>query len=166
MQILRSEEAGETTVLFFHRAALAPEVDAAQDELDQLLGLRPGTREITISYGLLPKSDTELAMLTRSMLQIMIDLATQIEVPPEHVQEGRTVPALETADDVPSLIQIRYSAERPDHAFTAVKYRDYWFWIDDRDFASKRTFAFLMILFSLTETGAKEGLPLVTIPAS
>ena len=27
-------------------------------------------------------------------------------------------------------------------------------------------FAFLMILFSLTETGGKEGLPLVTIPAS
>jgi len=28
----------------------------------------------------------------------------------------------------------------------------------------KKTFTFLMILFSLTETGGKEGLPQVTIP--
>jgi hypothetical protein len=46
-----------------------------------------------------------------------------------------------------------------------VNYRNHWFWIDDRDFKSKRTFAFLMVLFSLTETGGKEGLPLVTIPS-
>lgn len=46
-----------------------------------------------------------------------------------------------------------------------VNYRNHWFWIDDRDFKSKRTFAFLMILFSLTETGNQEGLPLVTIPS-
>jgi hypothetical protein len=29
----------------------------------------------------------------------------------------------------------------------------------------KQTVAFLMILFSLTETGGQDGLPLVTIPA-
>jgi len=44
-------------------------------------------------------------------------------------------------------------------------FTDYWFWIDDRDFRSKRSFAYLMLLFSLTESGGKEGLPLVTIPA-
>jgi hypothetical protein len=47
----------------------------------------------------------------------------------------------------------------------AVKYEDRWFWIDKGDFRSKQIFTFLMILFSLTETGGKEGLPLVTIPA-
>ena len=62
-------------------------------------------------------------------------------------------------------MRVHHSKEKPDYAFTAVRYRDYWYWVDDRDFKSKRTFAFLMILFSLTETGGKEGLPLVTIPA-
>jgi hypothetical protein len=166
MQILRSGEAGETTVLFFHRDHLGPELGAAVAELDRLLGLRPGALETRVVYGLLPKSDTEVAMLTRSMLQIMIGFATQVEVPPEHVQEGRTMPTLGAGDDSSRMIQIRHSNERPENAFTAVKYRDYWFWIDDRDFASKRAFGFLMILFSLTESGAKEGLPLVTIPAS
>lgn len=39
------------------------------------------------------------------------------------------------------------------------------FYINDRDFKSKRTFGILMIMFSLTETGAKEAMPLITIPA-
>jgi len=109
-------------------------------------------------------------MLTRSLLQIMVHLATWVDVPPEHVKEGRTIAA---ADDArvtrglsARLMDIKWSHERPQQAFTAVRYRDLWYWIDDRDFASKRTFAFLMILFSLMETGGKEGLPVVTIPAS
>jgi len=98
------------------------------------------------------------------MLQIMIELATQITVPQNHVTEGRTVPSIYTGDDN-SMIRINHSQDKPEDAFIAVKYRDYWFYIDDRDLKSKRTFTFLMILFSITETGGKEQLPLVTIPA-
>ena len=99
---------------------------------------------------------------------LVIQLATKIDVPPEHVAEGRTVPTLESDASVnghKKLMNIHYSKEKPADAFTAVQYRGYWYWVDDRDFRTKRTFAFLMILFSLTETGGKEGLPLVTIPA-
>ena len=39
------------------------------------------------------------------------------------------------------LMKVHYSKERPFNAFTAVKYRDYWYWVDDRDFRTKRTFA-------------------------
>ena len=62
-------------------------------------------------------------------------------------------------------IRVQSSPDKPEFAFTTVKYENHWFWIDKRDFLSKRTFAFLMILFSLTETGSKGDLPLVTIPA-
>jgi hypothetical protein len=46
-----------------------------------------------------------------------------------------------------------------------VPYRNYWFWIDDRDMRSKVLFSFLMFIFSLTETGGKEGAPIITVPA-
>jgi hypothetical protein len=46
-----------------------------------------------------------------------------------------------------------------------VRYRDYWFWIDDRDVPSKQMLTFMMIVFSLLEKGDKEGAPIVTIPA-
>jgi len=169
MRILKGKDQKETTVLFFYRENLSPEVEAALREAGKILGLEPGGREVTVTYGLIPESKREMAMLTYSMLQIMIKLATQIEVPAEHVEDGRTMPSKTSADDSDSglgrLITIHSGTGHPDDAFTAVRYRDHWYWIDDRDFRSKRTFAFLMILFSLTETGGKEGLPLVTIPA-
>jgi len=46
-----------------------------------------------------------------------------------------------------------FGTEAPADAYAAVPYKGYWYWIDDTDIASKRTFTFLMILFSLAETG-------------
>jgi hypothetical protein len=164
MRIKKAENMRDTTVLLFQKEGLEPDVQAARQELSGLLGLRPDAHEVSINYGLIPGGDNEIAMLTRSMLHIMILLATKIDVPPEHIADGRTVPAMATTENR-KLMKIHHSKERPADAFTAVKYRDYWYWVDDRDFKTKRTFAFLMILFSLTETGGKEGLPLVTIPS-
>ena len=168
MRIKKTGNLQDSTVLFFQKEGLAPEILAARQELNALLGLNPEAREVRVNYGLIPGGDDEVALLTRSMLQIMIQLATKIDVPPEHIADGRTVPTqAATGSDAENrkLMNVHYSKERPAEAFTAVKYRDYWYWVDDSDFRSKRTFAFLMILFSLTETGGKEGLPLVTIPS-
>ena len=64
-----------------------------------------------------------------------------------------------------SHLRIRCCKEKPKDAFVAVEYRDQWFWIDDRDLLSKRAFSFTMILFTLADTGERESLPLITIPA-
>jgi hypothetical protein len=45
-----------------------------------------------------------------------------------------------------------------------VSYRGHWFSIDDRDMPSKRLFTFLMFIFTLVETGGREGAPVLTIP--
>ena len=72
----------------------------------------------------------------------------------------------ENAPDAPRMIRIHSGASRPDEAFVTVQYRDNCFWIDDTDLASKRVFSFLMMLMSLTETGAKTGAPIVTVPTN
>ena len=121
-----------------------------------------------MAYGLLPENDSEIAMLSRSMLNILIDLATQIEVPDEHVAEGRTVGSLPLGASkrgVTQLLKVYNGTEKPENGFVSVRYRDLWFWIDDRDFKSKRTFAFLMLLISLMETSDNQNLPVITIPA-
>jgi len=168
MRVLRDESGKQTTMVVIRRNNVSADILAAQDELAKLLGMRRGAKEYTVTFGEVAKSDTELAMLTRSMLSMMVELAGQITVPGEHVTEGRTVASLVDTyapDDVRRLMTIQHSTDKPDDAFIAVRYKDYWFWISDRDFHSKRIFAYLMILFSLTESGGKEGLPLVTIPA-
>jgi hypothetical protein len=55
----------------------------------------------------------------------------------------------------------------PADAYVAVRYRGMQFWIDDRDLRSKSSMSFLMLIFSLAETGALPGTaaPVVTVPA-
>ena len=65
----------------------------------------------------------------------------------------------------PPLLHVRWAAKLPADAHVAVRYRETWFWIDDRDHESKAASNFLMLLFSLTETGGAQSAPLVTVPA-
>jgi len=169
MRVTKGEGMQDATVIVIRRENIPPETQAAATELAGLLGIRSNAGEYTISFGEVAENDTDLAMLTRSTLAIMVELAGQVRVPASHVADGRTLPSLAdkkaAGDKVHRLVDIHSSTDRPDDVFVAVKYRDHWFWIDDRDFKSKRSFAYLMLLFSLTESGGKEGLPLVTIPA-
>jgi hypothetical protein len=64
------------------------------------------------------------------------------------------------------LAHIRSGAERPADAYAAVRYRDYWFWIDDRDVRSKRVFTFLLMFSSIAESGTVPQAPIITIPAN
>jgi hypothetical protein len=63
------------------------------------------------------------------------------------------------------MIRILCSPSKPDDEFAAVSYRGRWFWVDDRDYVSKKLFSFLMFVMTLTETTGKEGAPIVTINA-
>lgn len=163
MRIKKENDQKESTVMFFYRENVTPEVKADIEELGVLLGLRQGEKEVAVSYGLFPASGREISMLTRSMLQIMVEMAAQIDVPDQHVVDGRTVPSLPKTDSpedrIGHLIDIKSGTDKPDNAYTAINYQNHWFWIDDRDFKSKRSFAFLMILFSMTESGTLPWLP-------
>lgn len=168
MQLQRDELSNESALLIIHKKALGEEGRAAFAEFDSLLGLRPGLQAVSVKYGYLPENDTEIAMITYSMLQIIIKLATQIEVPAEHAASGRTIPTATFASSGGNrrLVRITSSEDKPENAFVAVNYRGYWYSIDDRDFASKSVFTFVMILFSLTESGDHAPLPIITIPTS
>jgi len=169
MRVVGQMGPSESTVILIRRERVAPEIQAAANELAELLGIRSDAPRYTVNFGEIAASDTELAMLTRSTLSIMLELRAHVDVPPEDIAEGRTQATLPAPGDsdrrLRMYVNIRSSADKPRDAFVSVRYRDRWFWIDDRDYGSKRIFSFLMLLFSLTETGGKEGLPLVTIPA-
>jgi len=156
----------ETALMVFR-----PKRDAATDSLvhdiRQTLGLDSKASEFRVVYGSVPRDDQEIAILTRSILEVITDLSADIEVPAVHVEEKRVNPTFaKTAagDTIPALIRVRSSSERPGDAFVSVRYRNSWFWIDDRDLRSKRIFSFLMFVFTLVETGEKGTAPIVTVP--
>ena len=66
----------------------------------------------------------------------------------------------------PPILKVRSGATPPADAYVAMRYRNGWFWIDDRDERSKVGLNFLMFIFALTESGKPDvGAPVVTIPA-
>ncbi len=169
MRVVKTNET-EGIIMSF-RGKVDPSVQEDILFARKTLGLDPSASDIRVVYGSVAKDDKELAILTRSIIEIIIDLASYIDVPSAHVEEKRVnqTMAEETVNGVPvpPLIKIYSSIERPADAFISVPYRSYWFWIDDRDLRSKSLFSFLMVIFSLTETGgAKEGAPIITVPTN
>ena len=168
MRVQAEKDKQQTTLLTFRTPQGSEETLADSRELRGLLGLDPEAGSFQLVFGGTASNDKEVAVLTRSILHLMQTMASQVRVPPADVSEGRVTPGWEDAPgdaESPRLVRVYSSKGRPRNAFVAVRYRDHWFWIDDRDLKTKRTFAFMMMLFTLADPGDKENLPLITIPA-
>lgn len=161
---------GEPKVQMVFRPRTAAAEESALHNVAQLLGLDPAAREYQVTYGTVASNDREIALLTRSIYEILVDIASYISVPEAHVAEKRVRPTTEgdigPNGPIPPLIRIANSAEPPSDAFVAVPYQDYWFFIDDRDIPSKQIFSSIMFLFTFVETKSSEAAPILTIPTS
>jgi hypothetical protein len=135
------------------------------------LNLRPDrSRQFLLTTGAVPRNEQEIAVLSRSMMEILLELGQGIAVPEAHVAAGRTGAASRTVEaehpwDRP-FVRIRSGPAEPAEAFVTVRYRDTWYWVEDGDRASKGVLSFLMLLFSLAETGQPRQAPVLTVPAN
>jgi hypothetical protein len=165
LRVKKGDE-GKGLVMVF-RKRLDPEMEKEGREVRRMLGLKEEGGEFRVVYGSASSSDEEVALLTRSIIEVLSDISATVEVPAEHVAEKRVIPTMEPEGEgvKGTLIRILCTREKPVDDFAAVPYRGRWFWIDDRDYQSKKLFSFLMFVMTLTETGGKEGAPVVTISA-
>ena len=134
-----------------------------------LLGLDPKRSEFPIVYASASGAPDAINVLTRSISEIIRDLASLIEIPPEDVATGRTY-ATFTADEV-DLKRVRIRA-RVDvippilqDTYVTAFYRGRWFWIEDTDFRSKQVFSFVIELLQLAQRTTAPSLPVITIPS-
>ncbi len=134
-------------------------------QVKSLLGIAAQRDEFALTGAPTHKPD-EIAVRTRSLQQIMAELAAGVQVPRTDVADSRaTRVRLATADEAPP-IHIYSSDTPPSDAYAEVFYRNRWFWIDDRDLRSKQVFMFLLMMSALSETRAAPQLPIVTIPTN
>lgn len=142
----------------------APEVE----ELLRLLGIARDTRkgapiQIPVELGVRAGGFTGLALQTRSIAEIMRAAADEVEVPDEHVKTGVVTPT--RAGGI--SLRIHSSRKAPRGANVALKHRGFWYYVDDTDLASKRTFQNIQALFlsGLSEaTRNQQKAPVLTIP--
>jgi hypothetical protein len=163
------EEKGKAAVgvVWFRREDVAPDILEKSAEVRRLLRMPADGDRFTLTYSPGRGAANELAVNSRSMLQIIGAFASYIDIPEAHLKAQSAVPAVEPRDgpNQQQKVMVHSGKGKPSAAFAAVHYRDYWFWIDDNDWRTKRALTAVMFFFTLADTGAPEKLPLITIPA-
>ena len=167
MRIEEDKAKGQTAVLFFQRDDASADLMEKTAEIRRLLKLPVEQQKYVLTYSPVRGSQNELAVNSRSLLQIMGAFASYVDEPEAHRKEQRTAPAFENPASAGRRagVRIHSGKDKPVDPFAAVHYRGHWFWIDDGDWQTKRALTAVMFIFTLGETGSPERIPLVTIPA-
>jgi len=154
---------GEVVLITIERER-GDELEAQRLRVGELLKLDPEASEYSLVFGGTQADSGQVAMMTRSMLEMIGEISTFIDVPEQHVAQGR-LPAIAEPLEGRMPMHIHSGRSRPGDAYAAIEYRGYWYWIEDTDYRSKRLFTFMMIMLSLAETGSTPGSPLFTVSA-
>jgi hypothetical protein len=157
-----------TGIIFFRRDDVPPDIAEKAAEIRRLLKMSPDQEKFVLTYAPARGATNELAVNSRSMIQVMQALASRADVPEAHLKAHKSwaVPDLGSTQQAPQRnLRIFSGKQKPVGAFAAVHYRGYWFWVDDDDQDTKRALTVIVLFFTLAETGEAEKLPTVTIPA-
>lgn len=168
MRVEEDKVKGSTGVVFFRWDEAPADIAEKGAEIRRLLRMPAGPQDFTLIYSPTRGADNTLAVTSRSMLQIMQAFASHLDVPEAHLEDHSAWPSIENPSAPESsqhTVRVHSGKDKPANAFAAVRYRDYWYWVDNGDFRTKRALTVVMFFFTLVETGSAERLPLVTIPA-
>ncbi len=106
-----------------------------------------------------------IRLATRSVLGVMAYLSAAVSVPDDH--KHLVDSASITNSVVENYLKIEVAETIGDEMYLPVNYRGYWFYINDGDLESKRTFGLLTSLIRLTiSAGGAQNVPILTLPVS
>jgi hypothetical protein len=115
----------------------------------------------------------ELRIMPRSTSQVLYYLANGVEVPPEHLACGYVQPIrdpdgnpVDPAEITRGIFEVHVAQghKPPKDAYVAVNYRDCWYYIDDRDQATKSTITLMLQLNRLDFASDRPAAPFLTLP--
>jgi hypothetical protein len=138
------------------------------DELRQLIGLSNRNR-FRITDRVTNIKEDEISIQTRSVMAMMEFMARGVEVPLEHLEDGWVIDyGLQNSEGemAKELIPFKMhsSKNRPKNVFAAVRFRDYWYYIDHADITSKRALSLIIVLFRLQAPTPAGAAPILTLP--
>ena len=161
----------------------APAIGSPElEEMVHLMNLQPDalTYDVVVAPGNVPDPlfyprppSAELRITPRSSAQVYFYLSNGVEVPCEHLACGLVRPTTD-AEGQPidgreltrGIFEVHACKghKPPPTAYVAVKSRGYWYYIDDRDQASKSTLSLVLQLSRLDFGTEKPAGPLLTLP--
>jgi len=166
IRVEQEKDKRESVAFFFQDRNIDPGLAKELAEVRQALRLDPDRRDFRVTFGAAAANPNEIAILSRSVIRILSELATYVDVPVDHLVSGKAPLIGDQEDDPQPPFRVLSGVEKPCDPFVAIGYEGRCFWIEKSDFRSKRTMAYLLVLLALADTGAKEGLPVITIQAN
>jgi len=151
--------------VFYFRKDVSGEIADDCVWVRKKLGLNPETFEFNVVYGAMPQNENEIAILSRSVSEILVQIASSIDIPADDLKQNRAYQVARTDDPLAERmsVKVRSSKTKPKDAFVSILYRGKWFWIEDTDFRSKQIFSSIMILLSLMESEKGANQPVLTV---
>ena len=161
------QRGGRAMVVTLRNPRMTEEDRAAGLRVRELLGLDPEATEFELVGGEFSMHPRQIAVRGRSLLKVLQVLALNVDVPERDIAEGRATAGLPIpgAGAPQGAFRVMSADDEPKDAFVAVRYRDRYYYVSDRDLSSKRLLSFIMILFSLADRSEDAAKPVITIPA-
>ncbi len=113
----------------------------------------------------------KIGIMSRSILSCLYYLSSGIDVPQEDIDEGLIPTTMgdegkifNWQEVVGSMLKVRCSSFCPRSSYVSVKYKNNWFYIEDQDLASKKTFVLLLQIYNLQSRESKTSGPILTLP--
>jgi hypothetical protein len=156
----------EAVAFFIHDKGIDPQLARELADVRKALHLDPDKSDFRVTFGAIAANPDEIAIHSRSVIRVLQELATYVDVPADHLASGIAPPLADVGTDATPLFQVLSGPDKPCDPFVAVCYEGRWFWIEKSDTRSKRTLSNLLVLLALADTGAKENLPVITIQAN
>jgi hypothetical protein len=123
---------------------------------------------LPVSLALNAQESGGVGFTTRSVIELLEILSGAVEVPEQDHATGVAV-RYPRPGILGRQLRVHYSRTKPAHASVAVQYRDVWFYIDEKDQATKQFFRLLTTLLSVhmaESTGGTAAAPVLTVPVT
>ena len=134
IRVERSKDNSETAVIGFPPTNVGPDVIAKIAEIRRILHLdRDQAGAYQVRYGGWSGKADEIAMVTRSMLQVMLELGVLAQVPEADIAGGKATPGAGSvpspAAERPPLLNIGADRRHRPKCYVSIQYKGRWFWI-------------------------------------
>jgi len=168
IEVQQVEEDGKDVSYLMFAKQVPEDLRPMLSELRQIIGLSNRNR-FRITDRVTNIKDDEISIQTRSVMAMMEFMARGVEVPLEHLKEGWVIDyGLQNSEGevAKGLIPFRMhsSENRPENVFAAVRFNDYWYYIDHADITSKRALGLIIVLFRLQAPTPGGAAPILSLP--
>jgi len=161
-ELVSDPKTGQAIVFTLKKEGLSDTTLEKSRRAGALIGLDQGLDRFRVVYAPFRTNADTLTIQTRSVIQMMSAMAGFVDVPAE--KASFAAPGYDTSVAKMRPFNVHSGTDRPKQSFAAIKYQDYWYWINNADMSSKRVFTLMLFITTLTNQANDARGPVLTIP--